>query len=280
MAWKLRIALGRPTPRIVWDNVFYRTYLEVDGQKYDPGSEVRLNILTNPTVRLSVVGENVGDSGKIWILLVIRNSIGDILPLFVKQDTLEPGDIIVADVSYSIDKAFFDFITNYLGIDESYTIDGYVGVGDLSAGIEFPIESSETGRIVRRVQLPFAFIRDLTGVSNVRAMPVESREELIKVITNMMATQMSVFIEQPVIDIRTIEPVSLKSYGIEVRASEAGFNFYDMLVINGEYFRTSGVEEIVRGPWVSVLVSNSADSTKNYDKWLKSVKGRKMGVEE
>ena len=252
MSWIIVPTIGRPDLKIVWDNVLYRTYLKIGGKEYPPNETIEVNILTEPDIKLVVVGENRGSDGYGWVALTARSEKGKEALLFIKQNVLGTGDIIVGSLEAKIDREFYNFMSYFTEFKENIQLIGYVGIGnfvDMYRGI-----------------VPYAYVVDWR--SN-RVEVAWTPEELGKVILDMYRkVPLERYGEelvqlQPLIEVFCIEPVDIPELGIRITTADAGFDLYNMYVQHKDLFEKVGISGLIGWNW-SVLNNIATDSTLNY----------------
>ena len=239
MVWKVHVTYGAPRTRIVWDNMFYRTKLMVDGEEVKPGDEVPINIFAEPEISLSLVAENVGDTGMCWVVIGLE-SREKIVPLFLKQDILKPGDIIVGKVEYTIDMDFVDYVDRVVGRRDVFSIVGYTGHGDLLTELS-----------VHGIVLPLAYVIDASAG---RVFQANDIDDVFKIIETIV-------LSRGVPRIFPIQPIEIPQFKIKIRAADSGFDFYHLYRYYGEDFRRSGVDLPIAKDISSFLMTESDDST-------------------
>ena len=242
MAWKVYVTYGAPRAKIVWDNVLYRTKLRINGQEVKPGEKVPINLLAEPEISLSLVAENEGDTGTCWVVIGLKEG-ERVMPLFLKQDVLKPGDIIVGRVEYVIDLDFMDYVNRVTGRRDVFSIVGYAGHGDLLTGLS-----------VYGVVLPLAYVRDMETGRILRANDID---DVFKVIETIMVGGGRV----SMVEIISIQPIEIERLGIKIRAADAGFDLYHLYRYYGEDFRRSGIELPIDKDISAFLSTESDDST-------------------
>jgi len=251
MAWKVYVTYGAPKAKIVWDNVLYRTTLRINGQEVKPGEEVPINLLAGPKISLSLVAENEGDTGMCWVVIGLKER-ERVVPLFLKQDVLKPGDIIVGHVEYVVDFDFMDYVNRVTGRRDVFSIAGYVGHGDLLAGLSVYGERLPPAR---RVILPLAYVRSLETRRVFQAYDIDDVFKAIETIATGGRT--------PTVEIISIQPIEIECFGIKirVRAADAGFDLYHLYRYYGGDFRRSGIELPIDKDISAFLSTESDDST-------------------
>ena len=214
MAWKVYMSMGRPEVRIAWDTWPYRTRFEINGKEIKPGEEIALNLLLEPRLRLSVVGENVGDPGKCWVLIAMKTGTGT-YPLFVKQMQLGTGDIIVGEIDYKITDRFLEYYRYVTGEEglPGFSIVAYVGHNDVRT------ELLATGGIL----LPFGYVVDMRRRELFRVEEVEDMPQIIEQLVIAHGGEAD-------IDVVPIEPFEIRELELRRWFGEAGFDFYGMFV--------------------------------------------------
>jgi len=218
MTWKVRITPGRPQARIVWDNLLYRTKLTVNGQEVKPGTEVAVNITAEPLIRLTLVAENVGDGGLCWTFIGIRPPSGKIYPLFLKEDLLKTGDIIVGDVEYTVDYDFLKYYYRVVGTEHlvpEFDFVGYVGHGDVINALK-PLG----------IRLPEAYVIDFDSGT------VYSVDDLSSVTDYI---QRIVLGGSRAFRIVSVRPIEIPELRVKLRASDAGYDFYSLYSLFEKY---------------------------------------------
>ena len=244
MAWRVYVTYGAPKAKIVWDNVLYRTTLRINGQEVKLGEEVPINLLAEPKISLSLVAENEGDTGTCWVVIGLKER-ERVVPLFLKQDVLKPGDIIVGRIEYVIDPDFMDYVNRVTGRRDVFSMVGYTGHGDLLDSLS-----------VYGVVLPLAYVRDVeTG----RVLQANDIDDVLKVIETIVAGGGGI----PTVEIISIQPIEIECFGIKirVRAADAGFDLYHLYRYYGEDFRRSGIELPIDKDISAFLSTESDDST-------------------
>ena len=239
MAWEVHITYGAPRARIVWDNLLYRTRLEINRREVKPGEKVSINLLAEPEISLTLVAENEGDTGTCWVVIGLKEG-ERVMPLFLKQDVPKPGDIIVGKVEYVIDPDFMDYVNKVTGRRDAFSIVGYAGHGDLLTGLS-----------VYGVALPLAYIRrPETG----RVSQAKDIDDVLKVIESIMTSggRMPMIIP--------IQPIEIERL-VKIRAADAGFDLYLLYRYYGEDFRRSGIELPIDKDISAFLSTESDDST-------------------
>jgi len=242
MVWKVHITYGAPKAKIVWDNIFYRTRLTINEEEVKPGEEVAVNIFAEPKIRLSLVAENEGDEGMCWVAIGLRSE-GRTVPLFLKQDILKPGDIIVGKVEYTINIDFMDYVEKATGRRDAFSIVGYAGHGDLLTGLS-----------VHGVVLPLAYIRD---IETRRIFGANDIDDIFKVIETIVVSG----VRMPAVEIFSIQPIEIPQLNIRIRTADAGYNFYRLYKYYGEDFKRSGIKLPIDSDISSFLTTESDDST-------------------
>jgi len=247
MVWEVHVTYGAPRARIVWDNVLYRTKLRINGQEVKPGEKVSINLFAEPEISLSLVAENEGDTGICWVVIGLKEG-ERVMPLFLKQNILGPGDIIVGEVGYVVDSDFMDYVNRVTGRRDAFSIAGYAGHGDLLTGLSV---YGATLPPARRVTLPLAYIRSLETGRVFRAYNID---DVLKVIESIMTSggRMPMII--------SIQPIEIERL-IKIRAADAGFDLYLLYRYYGEDFRKSGIELPIDKDIYAFLSTESDDST-------------------
>ena len=228
MAWEVYVTYGAPRAKIVWDNVLYRTKLRINRQEVKPGEKVSINLFAEPEISLTLDAENEGDTGTCWVVIGLKEG-EKVMPLFLKQDVLKPGDIIVGRVEYVIDPDFMNYVNRVTGRRDVFSIVGYVGHGDLRAGLSFYGERLPPAR---SVTLPLAYVRSLeTG----RVFEAYDIDDVFKVIERIITSGERMPMTIP------IQPIEIERL-IKIRAADAGFDLYHLHRYYGEDFRKSGID--------------------------------------
>jgi len=242
MVWEVYVTYGAPKVRIVWDNVLYRTKLRINGQEVKPGEKVPINLFAEPEISLSLVAENEGDTGTCWVVIGLKER-EKVMPLFLKQDVLKPGDIIVGKVEYVIDPDFMDYVNRVTGRRDVFSMVGYAGHGDLLTGLS-----------VYGVVLPLAYVRDMETGRILRANDID---DVFKVIETIMVGGGRV----SMVEIISIQPIEIERLGIKIRAADAGFDLYHLYRYYGSDFKKSGIGLPIDKDISAFLSTESDDST-------------------
>jgi len=162
------------------------------------------------------------------------------MPLFLKQDVLKPGDIIVGRVEYVIDLDFMDYVNRVTGRRDVFSIVGYAGHGDLLTELS-----------VYGVVLPLAYVRDMETGRILRANDID---DVFKVIESIMTSggRMPMII--------SIQPIEIERL-IKIRAADAGFDLYHLYRYYGSDFKKSGIGLPIDKDISAFLSTESDDST-------------------
>jgi len=214
MMWKITVASVEPRMKVEWHDVTAKTKLKINGKEVKPGEEVVLTLQSDPLIDLSVIGLNTGGDGIGWVAVMLRNEYGKMIPLFVKQNLIKTGNIILGKINGRVLKDMYNLSVKYL---ETGTMElvGYVGHGDLVERLGF---------------LPRYYVK-VPG-KKIKFLPIKDYIDLVDYLASLRGeiTEFKGLMVAlpPKIELWSISPLKLDEFGINVGIKDAGFNFIEL----------------------------------------------------
>jgi len=210
MSWKIIPVMSEPKAEIMWSGLYGKTKLEINGREIEKDSEVSINIMENPMIKVTLVSTNVGQSGLVWLAIMSEvefygSKKVNYVPLFIKQAPIDTGDILVG----IIEEPFTEIVRYIVSATMNKRITGLrilllTGVGDITSMIAVP---KYYVRIVGRKGLN----------------PIYNYASLVRFIDNVFGTG-----KVKLVDINSIEPLDIPELKIKIPISDAGFNYIEL----------------------------------------------------
>jgi len=210
MSWKIIPVMSEPKAEIMWSGLYGKTKLEINGHEVEKDSEIAINIMENPMIKVTLVSTNVGQSGLVWLAIMAEvefygSKKVSYVPLFIKQAPIDTGDILVG----IIEEPFTEIVRYIVSATMKMKITGFrilllTGVNDITSIIRAP---RYYVRIIGR-----------KGIY-----PLYNYTSLVSFISNVFETG-----KGKLVDINSIEPLDIPELKIKIPMSDAGFNYIEL----------------------------------------------------